>query len=109
MEWKEFEQKQQGKTREDNLKEGADMMALFAEFGSMMDLDPASESVQAQVARLRAFITEHYYNCTVQILSCLGKMYAGGGEMTENIDRAGGDGTAAFAGEAVRIYCERNK
>jgi hypothetical protein len=36
-------------------------------------------------------------------------MYSGGGEMTENIDRAGGKGTAKFAGEAVRIYCERNQ
>ncbi len=107
--WKEFEQKQQGKTKEDNLREGADMMELFAEFGAMMDQGPASDAAQDQVAKLRDFITEHFYNCTVQILSTLGKMYSGGGEMTENIDRAGGKGTAEFAGEAVRIYCERNQ
>lgn len=107
--WKEFEQKQQGKTKEDNLREGADMMELFAEFGAMMDQGPASEAAQAQVAKLRTFITDHFYNCTVQILSTLGKMYSGGGEMTENIDRAGGKGTAKFAGEAVRIYCEQNQ
>lgn len=107
--WKEFEQKQQGKTREDNLREGVDIMELFAGFGAMMDQDPASDAVQAQVAKLRDFITGHFYNCTIPILSSLGKMYAGDGEFTENIDRAGGKGTSHFASEAVRIYCERNQ
>jgi len=107
--WKEFEQKQQGKTREDNLRAGADIMAIFAEFGAIMEQGPASDAAQALVAKLRAFITEYFYNCTIPILSCLGKMYSGGGEMSENIDRAGGQGTAVFAGEAVRIYCEQNQ
>ena len=106
--WKEFEEKHRGKTREDDLREGADMMQIFAEFGGMMHLDPADDAVQAQVEKLRAFITQHYYNCTIQILRCLGKMYSGNGEMSENIDRAGGVGTADFAAEAVRIYCENN-
>lgn len=107
--WKEFEQKQQGKTRKDDLRAGADMMEIFAEFGAMMNQGPESDAAQAQVAKLRAFITEHFYTCTLQILSGLGKMYAGGGEMSENIDCAGGKGTAVFAGEAVHIYCERNQ
>ena len=34
-------------------------------------------------------------------------MYAAEGEMRDNIDRAGGPGTAIFAAEAVRIYCEQ--
>ena len=56
--------------------------------------------------RLRDFITAHYYSCTPQILACLGQMYAAEGEMRDNIDRAGGPGTAVLAAEAVRIYCE---
>ena len=35
-----------------------------------------------------------------------GAMYAAEGEMRDNIDRVGGSGTAVFAAEAVRIYCE---
>ena len=42
---------------------------------------------------------------TDRILAGLGQMYAAGGEMTENIDRAGGNGTAEFASRAIRIYC----
>ena len=107
--WQEFEEKQKHKTREDNLRDGADMMQIFAEFGAIAGKDPSGEEAQALVEELRTFITKHFYNCTVQILSGLGKMYAGGGEFTENIDRAGGEGTAAFAGKAIEIYCERNQ
>jgi len=107
--WQEFEQKQKGKTREDDLRSGAEIMQIFAEFGAVQAQGPESAAAQALAERLRAFITENFYNCTVQIFSGLGKMYSCGGEMSENIDRAGGPGTAAFAGEAVRIYCERHK
>lgn len=41
------------------------------------------------------------------ILACLGKMYSGGGSMTENIDAAGGVGTAEFAAKAIEIYCTK--
>ena len=42
--------------------------------------------------RLQAYITEHYYRCTPEILKGLGAMYAAGGEFTESIDAAGGQG-----------------
>ena len=103
--YKEFEQKQQGRTPADDRSIAENFMQLFAEFGAMQHLDPASNEAQAQVEKLRSFITEHYYNCTKQILSGLGKMYSGGGEFTENINRAGGEGAAEFAAEAIAIYC----
>lgn len=34
-------------------------------------------------------------------------MYAGGGSMTENIDRSGGSGTAELAAKAIEAYCGR--
>ena len=46
-----------------------------------------------------------YYPCTKEILNSLGEMYAAGGEFTENIDKAGGEGTAVFAQRAIAIYC----
>ena len=46
-----------------------------------------------------------YYPCTKEILNSLGEMYAAGGELTENIDKAGGEGTAVFAQRAIAIYC----
>ena len=32
-------------------------------------------------------------------------MYNGGGEFTENIDKAGGEGTAEFTAKAIEFYC----
>lgn len=58
-----------------------------------------------QQIRLQEFISEHYYTCSKEILSSLGRMYAGGGSFTENIDQAGGEGTAEFAHRAIEAYC----
>ena len=103
--YKEFEQKNKGRTREAETALGNDLMDLFAELGSLQGQDPGSEAIQNWVARLQAFITEHYYTCTKPILKGLGEMYAGGGSMTENIDRAGGSGTGEFAKAAIDIFC----
>ena len=103
--WKEFEQKSKGRTGEDARAIGDEMMALFTKAGTLRHQDPGSEEVQAWVAQLQAFITEHYYTCTKPMLKCLGEMYAGGGSMTENIDNAGGHGTGDFAKRAIDIFC----
>ena len=83
----------------------ANFMKIFEEFGCMKDQDPASAEVQNQVRKLQSFITEHFYKCSNEILSGLGKMYASGGEFTENIDKMGGEGTAEFTNRAIQIYC----
>ena len=85
---------------------GDALMDIFRRFGMIRHLSPASYEAQSLVAQLQTFITDHYYTCTQQILFSLGQMYAAGGEMTANIDRAGGEGTAIFACEAITIYCK---
>lgn len=105
--YREFEEKNKNRSKEEFTAISQSMMGLFQEFGEMQTLPPEDKRVQAQVEKLRAFITEHFYNCTPDILRSLGKMYGGGGSMSENIDRAGGAGTAAFADQAIRIYCKR--
>ena len=107
--YKEFEEKSKGRTKEQETAISVGMMNLFADMGKMLSLEPFDETVQAKVAELRAYITEHFYNCTPEILLSLGEMYAGGGSMTDNINKYAGEGTAEFTAEAVRIYCERLK
>ena len=103
--YKEFEQKTAGKTKEEQDKQWEGMMEFFVEFGRMMDKEPGEAAVQEHVKKLQEYITDNFYTCTYKILACLGKMYAGGGSMTENIDSAGGKGTAEFAAKAIEIYC----
>ena len=38
------------------------------------------------------------------MISGLGRMYAGGGELTENIDDVGGVGTAEFVSKAIDTF-----
>ncbi len=104
--YKEYEKKNQGRTAEDSSALTGQMMQIFADFGAVKETSPASEPAQALVHRLQEFITAHYYTCTNEILAGLGQMYAAGGEMTDNIDKAGGKGTAAFASKAIRLFCK---
>ena len=104
--YRESQQKTAGKTKEQLVQTGDALMDIFREMGELRQGDPASCEAQALVRKLQAFITEHYYNCTNQILMGLGMMYAAGDEMTENIDKAGGAGTAVFASRAIAHYCK---
>ena len=107
--YKEFEEKSKGRTKEQEKSISVGMMNIFAEMGKLLTLEPSDDAVQTKVAELRAYITEHFYNCTPEILFSLGQMYAGGGSMTDNINNYAGAGTAEFTAEAIRIYCEHFK
>lgn len=104
--YKEFEQKTAGQTPAQMQSAGDALMDIFTQFGAIRHTSPASAEAQALVAKLQGFITEHYYTCTKPILLGLGQMYIAGDSMTENIDRAGGEGTAEFAHQAIDIYCK---
>lgn len=104
-EYKEFEEKNKNRSKSDEEHMMADFMKILEEFGTMKGKDPATVEVQDQVKKLQNFITEHFYKCSNEILVGLGKMYAGGGEFTDNIDKMGGKGTAEFVFEAIKVYC----
>lgn len=104
-EYKELKEKESKRTPEEEQQLMERFMSLFAEFGELKGGSPESEEAQAMVKKLQSFITEHFYSCTDKILAGLGKMYTGGGEISENIDKVGGRGTADFAAAAIEVYC----
>lgn len=83
-------------------------MALLSRFGAHLGEAPECPEVQALVAQLQAFVTEHFYTCTDEILASFANLYDGGGSFTRNIDAAGGEGTAALAAAAIRHYVRGN-
>ena len=105
--YKEFEQKQKDRTKEQTKDLSAQVMERFAKLGKMRPCEPDSGAAQNWAKELQAFFTEHFYTCTPQILGSLAESYAGGGSMTENIDKAGGEGTGAFAKQVIDIYIAR--
>jgi len=85
-----------------------EMNGIFAEFAMCMKHgeEPVSAEAQNLVKTLQNHITENYYHCTDEILAGLGQMYVLDERFKNNIDKHG-DGTAAFAGEAIKSYCKK--
>lgn len=81
-------------------------MEIFARFGTIRNGDAGSIEAQALAEELQSFISANYYNCTKEIFAGLGAMYTEDERFRNEIDRKGGAGTAAFASEAIRRYCE---
>jgi len=100
----EFEEKNRSRSAETQNALGQGLMSIFTEFGHIRTLSPDGQPAQALVRKLQSYITANYYHCTDAILSGLGAMYAAGGEFTENIDAAGGSGTAQFVSDAIAAY-----
>ncbi len=103
--YREFEEKSKNRTTETENALGVGLMTIFAEMGQIKHTAPDSPNAQTLVRKLQSYITEHYYNCTPQILLGLGQMYSTA-EFAENIDAAGGAGTAQFACNAIKAYCD---
>ncbi len=104
--YKEYEKKSAGRSKESQQKLNVEMMNIFAEFGKIKDLEPDCEEAIQLAKKLQDHITENYYTCTDQILLGLSKFYIGGGDITTNIDKMGGEGTAAFAHDAIKAMLE---
>ena len=117
--YKEYEVKSAGRTAKTEAVLGEGLMAIFARFGKLLaegtsgaseggtPADPASPAAQELVRELQAYITEHFYTCTPEILAGLGKLYAADGEFQENIDRCG-KGTSAFVSAAIDHFTQRS-
>ena len=77
------------------------MMTMFSELGKLKHLSPDAHEVQEKISALQQFITDHYYVCTDEILRVLGEMYVCDERFKNNIDKAGGAGTADFVRQAI--------
>lgn len=105
-EYKEYEEKTGKQSPEAQKQALQNFMMIFVEFGKMTDKKPDDSDVQLKVKVLQDYITDHFYKCSNEILKGLGELYASGGEFTENIDKAAGDGTAVFVAKAIDVYCK---
>lgn len=110
-EWKEYERKSAGRTKQDDALLGEELLSLFQPFAVMAaaGVDPASEEATAQAKRIQDFISQHYYTCSDEVFLQLGRAYGSGGDFTRNIDASAGEGAGAFAMKAVEaLVATRN-
>ena len=103
--YQEYRQKDIAQNEGGYSKIANELMTIFSELGGLKHLTPDSDEVQKKISALQKFITDNYYVCTNEILNGLGQMYVGDERFRKNIDRAGGDGTAEFASQAISVYC----
>lgn len=96
--YKEFEQK-----HSESEEKADEMMQIFSEIGKIKHLSPKSKEAQNMIKNLQNFITENYYNCTDEILKGLGQMYISDERFKNNIDKAGGIGTAEFTAKIIEL------
>lgn len=81
----------------------AEANGLYKRFHELAASDSATDSVDAAelVEMHRAHISQWFYDCTPEIHAGLGQMYANDERFAKNIDKAGGEGTAAFMSAAI--------
>ena len=104
-EYAEYAEKSSRRSVQEETDKAKELMAIFAEFGSMRGMDVACDEVREQVKKLQKCITENYYSCSDEMLVSLGQMYTANEEFRKNIDDAGGKGTAEFVCSAIKVYC----
>ena len=105
--YREHQEKTKHYTKEKWAEANDGLMAIFAEFAACKrsGAEVDSNEAQALVTKLQAHITANYYTCINEILAGLGKMYVADERFKKNIDKHG-EGTAEFASEAIRAFCE---
>lgn len=94
--YKEYEQ-----NHSDSFDKPDEFMQIFTEIGKIKHLSPDCDEVQMLIKKLQNFITDNYYTCTDEILKGLGEMYVSDERFKNNIDKAGGAGTAEFTAKAI--------
>lgn len=104
-EYQEYEQKTKDRNAGGYQAAMMQMMGIFAEFGEIRTGEPDSARAQQLVKKLQRCITDNYYTCSGKVLAELGRMYVEDKRFTENIDKAGGCGTAEFVYKAIECYC----
>ena len=104
--WQESQRRMKKLTPQEREAQTEEMNGVFRRFAALAGRDPASTEVQAVLDCWQAFITEHYYPCTDEILAGLGKLYTADERFQQNLDRFG-PGTAQLMSEAIAVRFHR--
>lgn len=79
---------------------------IYGKLASRMSYGPADNQAQEAIAAWRQTITDHFYDCTLEIFRGLGDLYVEDERFTASID-SHAPGLARFMREAMHLYCDR--
>lgn len=80
---------------------------VFENLSMYEDKDPAYLEVQSIVKEWQDYISEHFYQCDMQMLIYLGELYVSDERFSDFINRFGNGNLATFFNEAIKIYCSQ--
>ncbi len=102
--YKESEIKTSKYTKEDwnNIMESGNL--IFEKLSKLIDKPKESSEVQDVIEEWREYITNNFYNCTLEIFRGLGQMYVYDERFTNFINQTK-SGLANFFSEAIEVYC----
>jgi len=103
--WQGWEQQGAKHSHQQQVQDGNRLLAKLAAIGALREKGPDAPEVQQEVAALQQLITDCFYPCDKETLRGLGQMYVMDERFARNIDKAGGEGTAQFASQAIEVYC----
>jgi hypothetical protein len=103
--YRESTRREATRTEDEQEQIEAQSADIFRAFAALVGERASDARVQSLVRRWQAFITEHYYPCTNEILSGLGQMYVADERFRASIDSFG-DGTARLVSDAIATYYE---
>lgn len=106
--YKQFEEKVKDYSEKEWNDSAEDVDSIMEAFAICMKNGDIAESAKAQcqVERLQNYISEHFYDCTTQILGSLGQIYVSDDRFKQNIDMHG-TGTAEYINNAITAYCNK--
>lgn len=79
---------------------------IYTRIASRMDYGPGDAKAQEGVKEWHHFISDNFYDCTLEIFRGLGDLYVDDERFTANIDK-NKPGLSQFLKEAMHIYCDR--
>lgn len=85
--YKESQNRTSQYTKEDWYRIMTRQGEIYKKIISLMDKGPENQEVQEAIAENRQFITENFYDCTVEIYRGLGELYVADPRFTHNIDK----------------------
>lgn len=103
--YQESQSREKARSQEEEQAMRQEMDTLLDRFGALSDRDPADPEVQFLVGEWQGHISRWHYDCTKEILSGLGQMYAADPRFAANLD-AHGSGTAQLMSRAIAIFCK---
>lgn len=81
---------------------------IFTKIYQHIDESPSSKEVQTAIHEWRLFISQNYYDCSIEMLRYLGSFYISDERFTKTINGYGDERLAQFINQAIMVYCKNS-